>query len=406
MADFKGKNTIKSPAKLMFERSQYGLYAFLENNGTGPEQVLDFNFAERTLYGRINRQHDAIVPKQEFITSVRGSNNNTSTITAMNFVNDQFTDFQTHFFRATQMALIPQDDGILSEVVATRGYDDPYAIYRKYSSGLMTEYYDSYLTDRVAKILNLDDFLINFIYFLKEKGPNDPITLSGFQRSNHSNIFTSGLTIDLASLPFDNDEITQDLMLDNKAFAFYLNLAKQYGFSVNKRNPGVLTSNVYALFEDQEIGMPIKKYRERYPLLTNLNSMFSTQFEKTLYQDLKHLKLLLKKYYNYFVTKNAIYKDIYVCGKVTKTNVYKRMYIDDIHDDIIINMYINIRNIEERKPFTDTELNVMINQSIRINKISSTKMIDYIDKRFKEEFMNKNGTLTFHKKRMQKKLDN
>lgn len=47
-------------------------------------------------------------------------------------------------------------------------------------------------------------------------------------------------------------------MLDNKAFAFYLNLAKQYGFSVNKRNPGVLTSNVYALFEDQEIGMPIK----------------------------------------------------------------------------------------------------------------------------------------------------
>lgn len=132
--------------------------------------------------------------------------------------------------------------------------------------------------------------------------------------------------------------------------------------------------------------------------------MFSTQFEKTLYQDLKHLKLLLKKYYNYFVTKNAIYKDIYVCGKVTKTNVYKRMYIDDIHDDIIINMYINIRNIEERKPFTDTELNVMINQSIRINKISSTKMIDYIDKRFKEEFMNKNGTLTFHKKECRKNL--
>jgi len=164
MADFKGKNTINSPGKLMFERSQYSLNAFPENKGTGPEQVLDFNFAERTLYGRINRQHDAVVPKQEFITTVRGSNNNTSTITAMNFVNDQFTDFQTHFFRATQMALIPQDDGILSEIVATRGYDDPYVIYGDYSSGLMTEYYDSYLTDKAARILNLDDFLINFLF--------------------------------------------------------------------------------------------------------------------------------------------------------------------------------------------------------------------------------------------------
>ena len=46
MAKFKGKNSIRKVAVLAKERAKYNLQAFPENEGMGPKQVVDFNFAE------------------------------------------------------------------------------------------------------------------------------------------------------------------------------------------------------------------------------------------------------------------------------------------------------------------------------------------------------------------------
>ena len=409
MAEFKGNNEIKSAGSLMYERSQYSLYAFPQNNGLGPQNVLDFNFAERTLYGRIDRQHNAVIPRTDFIFVVRDSNNKNSTVSAMNFVADQFNDFQQHFFRATQMQLIPSGDSVLSEIVINKGYSDPFSEYSDYISGLMTENYETFLEDRTQDVINFEDFMRHFIDFVEHKGPSSPVTFSGFQRSNRSNIFTTGLTIDIAGLPFHNDELTQDVMLDNPAFQFYLNLARQYGFSVSKRNPGVLVSNLYALFEDPEIGMPIRKYRERYPDLGSLDLVFSTQFEKSLFFDLDELRKHLRSYYNSFVNSNRIHNTVYVCGKHNKTqsNIVFRRPVNnlDIYNNDIIKLYIYIRNIEERNPYTKYELNKICESALVVRKISENRMLEQIDNQFSKKFMSKKGTLTHHKKRLRKKLD-
>ena len=60
MAKFKGKNSIESTGLLARERAKYKLAAFPENDGMGPNQVVDFNFAEKVNYGRVDIQHNPV----------------------------------------------------------------------------------------------------------------------------------------------------------------------------------------------------------------------------------------------------------------------------------------------------------------------------------------------------------
>ena len=63
MSNFRGKNTIKSVKNLASERVRYDTQAFEDN----PPQVVNFNFAEKGLYGRVNRSHSPIVPLRQYI---------------------------------------------------------------------------------------------------------------------------------------------------------------------------------------------------------------------------------------------------------------------------------------------------------------------------------------------------
>ena len=91
MGDFKGKNKLPSTSRLAFERQKYALNAFPENGGMGPHQIVDFNFAERTLYGKVDRQHNPVVPIIDYIVPLQNSNNNRKIIMVMNFVAEQFS---------------------------------------------------------------------------------------------------------------------------------------------------------------------------------------------------------------------------------------------------------------------------------------------------------------------------
>ena len=130
MAKFKGKNSIRKVATLAKERAKYNLLAFPENDGMGPKQVVDFNFAEKGLYGRVDRQHNPVIAKSEFIIPLSRSNNRVDTVRLMNFVTDQFIDFESHFVRACRLGLIPVDDPVLSTLQVKRGYEDPLDLYR------------------------------------------------------------------------------------------------------------------------------------------------------------------------------------------------------------------------------------------------------------------------------------
>tara|TARA_R110002110_G_scaffold140107_2_gene327189 strand:- start:744 stop:1934 length:1191 start_codon:yes stop_codon:yes gene_type:complete len=395
VATFKGKNDIKSVKRLAKERAIYNRDAFPEK----PLNVVDFNFAERTLYGRIDREHNPVIPLEEFIVPLPIANStDPSTTLLMNFVVDQFMDLELHFAKACRMGKIPIDDPVFSSLKAVRGYRDPSVMYQNYANTIMQSFILTFLKTRRKQVLSFNDFSMFFPQFMERMTQVFPVTFSGFQRSNQSSIFTSGLVVDVGGISFSNDETKQQLILDSPAFTYYTNLAKQYGFSLNKRNPGVLISDLAS--------PATTSYRTKYKL-QNTTRIFAQQFQKTLYQDLSQFILLMMNGYNYFVNTNPIYREFKMCKTNVFSSVHKRKYIniESININNIINIYTTVRNIEERYPLSQPRLKDVQRNAIRLRKVSELKMLEYIDDQFKQSYNTKRGSLTYYTKKLEKRLD-
>ena len=397
MATFKGKNSTESVRKLAGARVRYNQQAFNKDD----KQVVNFNFAEKTLYGRVDRTLTPVVANMDYIVPLRVQGGDGPTILLMDFVASQFADFVNKFTNAVRMHLLPGDDPIFTNIQAKRGFKNPVVLYDNYSDNIMGLYANNYLKKYSKDVNNFDDYLYFLPEFMEIMRDTFPVTFSGFQRSSQSSIFTSGLAIDIAGVPFGDDGSKQNLILNSPCFSFYLNLAKQYGFSVNKRNPGVLISDLQS--------PATTPYRKKFAL-SSINQIFASQYTKTLYQDLPLLQSLLVKGYNSFIGNNRIKRTIIPCGDGIRSQVTVREYIskdniNEVYYNNIIKTYIKVRNIEERKPFTNAIINQIISLALQYRKRSEVRMLDYIDNQFKSEYKIKNGSLTYYKKKLEKKFD-
>jgi hypothetical protein len=402
MTYFKGKNEIKSIRRLISERIKYQTQSYIrEDEDEAPPQVVDFNFAERTLYGRVDRQLNPVIPNENFLFPLVSTNSRVNTVRVMNFVGQQFKDLESHYIRACRLGVIPKDDPILSTLQAKRGYESPTDLFNTYIPTVMDVYVNDFLASREQQIDNFKDFLFNFPEFMEKMSQVFPVTFSGFQRSNHSSIFTSGLAIDIGEIPFGDDEMKEELMFTKPAFQYYVNLARQYGFSVNKRNPSVLVSDL--------AGPATIVYRNNLNL-SSINSIFSKQFIKTIDSDLSKFRKMLVDYYNSFVTKFRFKQVVDVCLNRTVIENYTREYINinniNLYYNNIIYLYFFTRNIEERKPYSDSQIKTFFETAIRIGKKSESAMMNYIDDQFKAVYNQKDGSLTYYNEKLQKQLDN
>ena len=363
------------------------------------KQVTDFNFAEKTLYGKVDRQHNPVLPRVNYLKPIRLSDSDQPLPTlVMNFVSDQFTDFENHFAKGCQMGFVAGNDPVFSKIIVRKAYEDPNEIYQKHYDDLMNLFVVEYLRTRKLQINNFKDFGDFFLPFMQQMTDAFPITLSGFQRSAHSHVFTSGLAIDIAGIVFDDDEKKQQEILNSKSYEFFRKTANKYGFVINKRNPGVLVSDVGSL--------AAKEYLKKY-YIYNTNELFGTQYMKTLYHDVDTLANILLWSYNYFVELNTIKKEAKEVSAKVKYSTTRRKYINihDIDNNYILYLYINIRNIEEEYPYNSYEINNMIERSLRIKKKSYDMMLEYIDDQFKSKYNFKDGTLTYYERRLRKMVD-
>ena len=147
MPEFKGNNDIRSVARLAHERAKYKTEAFPENDGLGPEQIVDFHFVERTFYGRVNRQLESVEVNSEYIIPLGFSN-----VSLMDFVAEAFSDFERHFVKACKLGLIDNDDPFLSSINPVYGYTPAKTDYDSYIEELIATFSVGYLGDRKKKI--------------------------------------------------------------------------------------------------------------------------------------------------------------------------------------------------------------------------------------------------------------
>jgi hypothetical protein len=119
----------------------------------------------------------------------------------------------------------------------------------------------------------------------------------------------------------------------------------------------------------------------------------------------------LIQHYNELTLDNTVIveADVNKCNK-TNTNVFRRVIynnsINNINYNIIYNLYINIRNIEEDNIFAQSDIDRFIYNSKNIEKkFDRERAIDYINKQFSSTYAAKYGGLVYYKKKFESMED-
>ena len=383
MANFNGNNKSK-PIKTAFDRSNFKLHAY----DPADLQVVDFNFAERTFYGRVNRQLDPIIINNE---SLRAFHNQDFRI--MNFVGDQFHEMYVRYSNALDLSLINKQDANLSKLSVIRGWEDPIKGYSDFMSLFMGDFLEKKMLPNDRKIDSFATFLKFFEAHVLETDIKAKITLSGYMKSNQSSIFNTGIALQIAPVGFADDAIKENQILNSPNFPFYMNMAKQFGFSVNQQNPSVLVSDLEH--------PTTKKFRGKYSLFS-LSGLFNSQFIKANSFDFDLLSRYLIETYNSLVHLRPNLKEIYVCNDKVKSNLSSRNIINSINPNTILLLYIKIRNMEEIFPFSDSEISSVHKTSVRLFAITPKTAMEFIEAQFRSRYNTKEGSLTYYKKKFEK----
>jgi len=385
MTKFNGKNSLKT-SRLAFERAKYKTEAFEETD----VHVKDFNFAERTFYGRVNRFLEPVIVSEEFLKPISSASPDPSSFRAINFVADQYLDMELHFSKACRMGAIPIDDPVLSSLKVKRAYESPLQVFKQTSRKQMYSILDNFISLNKKRVNSLSDFLTLFVNFYTSNDVSNTLILSDFMKSQNSSPYVSGLCIDIAGLSYSDDRQKETQMLNSPAFKYYMNIAKQYGFSVHQNNPGVLIS---------DLASPVtKEYRSRYDL-TTVQSIFDIQYEKTVFYDLKYLEELLIDTYNTYVSNNPYNTYYKSCNNNTVSSITIINNSYSIDYNYIINIYINMKNFFEGSPLSPAVRNQVIQTAQSIGKYDKEKTLLYIEDQFKSHYNQKDGSLTYFRKR-------
>ena len=330
MARFFGKNSEQITQNLIGERARFSVNAYRkDNDGLDQKPIVDFHFAERTLYGRIDQNLDSIHPNQEFMKSTPNTQNPETGVQLMDFVVDMFGDFADNFEKSCRLGLLDNTDPFLSKINAYRSYEEPQFNYNIYFSNVLGVYNQQFIINgnREDEVFNLNQYVENIIKYSKQSGPEIPFSFTGYMASGRTSLFSTGIALSIADLPLDEDAQKDDFFIQNPAFQYYLNLAKNIGFSVSKNSPWVLVADLAS--------PAIKPYLQKYGIV-NIDSIFQTRYTQTHLSDV----------------------DKMIQGIVTSYRQFDREQINnnsvlELRNNhiLLINLYCNIRNVEERNTF-------------------------------------------------------
>lgn len=393
MSSFKGKNSIKSTIALAVNRSRYDVRAFPNN----PPEVVDFNFAERVMFGRVNSDLDVVVPISGFLSTIISIDNNKPAI-LMNFVADAFSDMQKSFERATNSSKIDANDRYLSSLNVKRAYINPLELYEQYIDSMMTPFHDTFMNK--ARVLNFKAYVDEFSLFAKQMSPDFPITYTGWHRSRNSNMFTSGLVLDLSGLAIDNDELKENF-INSRNFSFYRNVCINNGFSIVKNSPWVIAADLNS--------PAMLRYMETYGL-TSERGVFDNQFLRTTFRDIPLLRSVLISYYNILAENFTYEKNIDVCGKGVKVRNMPRNPVDLeeanrlVPDSYMLQVYNDIRFYEEGMRFSLADKNRFSRNAKNLEKVfDMERAVGYINEQYRSIYKSKEGGINYLLKRKREK---
>jgi hypothetical protein len=330
--------------------------------------LVDFCFAEKQLYGRVNRHFEPIVlsgmpnTKLKNFTSVSDSKMPPS---ALPFVVDAFEKLKQQFDKCAQDGLISTSDTYLSSLKVYKAHVSAPKQHKEYIDNIAEEIAGSFKGSN-PKIRDFDQFILRLVPMLHNFNKTHPLTFPAFVKSRECPMNISGLVVEVADLTSDNDLEKIKKFVQSPNWEFYLNACNSYGFMVDVRNPWRLVADI-AGFATLECAKP-------YYLDTTdriLDVAYSKAYSNRYFEKFKQMLLRL-----YNLSKDPkIYENV-SCdeGSPRMRMVDPRNYtpaeLYKIYDDFyFLKLYFKIRFFEEESKFSADEKTQITNQCLQLANI-------------------------------------
>lgn len=256
------------------------------------------------LYGRIDKQGDAIYLNDSNLRQIVGANNTTHLV--VDFVEAAFSDMRKNVRSAANKGFISKDSLYTSDLRVHKSWttgDLEYS-YDTYLNKLYTTFVNSYLPidKRGEKIKNQKDFIREFVKFVLRTARLFPLTKTGFLLSSHCSSFVSGLMLEIGN---ESHSIEQQARLydyvNDRNFTFFVNEAKKFGFMVDKNAPWRLVFNLASGMNDKNENDTLtgaQLYMDRSA--ASFDNVFETYYNKAHLEEYINLGSKLRSLYSAF----------------------------------------------------------------------------------------------------------
>ena len=357
------------------------------------DNLINFQIAERFMYGRVNYSYNPIVydPDNVPLSTLSNTNTEQTNLQAACYVVNAFNDLSQKFKTKILSGEIDSNEEFLSNLEVKKAYQDPVRLYNQYMLEIQQEIVSTIkLSDR--KFSDFKEFKVIFYDLITRISKDKPITFPGFVKSRFCPINVSGLVIEIADIDYDNDFDKILQFKNSRNWKFYLNTCRSYGFWVDAANPFRLIAN---------IGSPeMLEYAESTPdcRLSSTPSILTTSYRLARNNyDFVFRQFALETYN----LASAFYLDIEQCqnGTVISRIIEPKKYTASelaglISDNEFLMIYMNLRFNEENVTYKQFEKNrIMQSTKNKLNNKNLAVALRYFSK-FIVSTYNRSGSLT------------
>ena len=335
--------------------------------------LMDFEFAERILYGRVDQFYQAIVPKDYILELKRiPSDSNTSQTTyALNFVVDVFEKLRKQFNKKQMRGEISKSEDFLSNITAYKGYVSPIDAYNKHVDTYL-QAFEAIVRDKDIRFLNFEKFIRMLMPFLKKTTRKRPFTLPAFMKSTYCPMNVSGLVIEVADIKCDNDLEKIKNFYESKNWDFYLTTCNNMGFMVDKNNPWRLVADIASAEMQQHAalyGIP------------NVYQMLNVAYRKAHKGYLDTFKVIMYNMYNKlkterFTTLTTTQQNGSQIVVRETVNYSYQDFTTQYDDAYFLNLYCMMRFSEDEAVYTKEEQRKIIDNVIQLSNTSIDRAMD------------------------------
>jgi hypothetical protein len=302
--------------------------------------LVNFNFAEKLMYGKVNRNFVSMQARDSLTVFKRIANTDgaSSNLRVMGFVHDAFFDLSRQFRKATQIRSIRLNDPYLTNLKAFDAYQTHDTAYSQYVAQLI-EGMATFRDQRSFEIYNFETF-INFVEsFCNNSLSHYPLTKTGFMKSKFNPMLTNGITIEIADLSYENDQQKIDAFVNSPNFEYYLNACNSFGFMVDMLAPWRIVADL-----DSE-AMQAYAATYGYDSTDEIITFAYTRTEYNYYQTFKQQLLAL---YNSLSYSTMSYDECSGGAKITNPKNYTIDQINNLYNEsYFIKLYCKLRFLEE-----------------------------------------------------------